>query len=232
MTDDDPIPDKPASPNGASNGAGSSRAGKAAVRSGLAQRRNPVLVRVGEIASGVLRLLLRDPLSTFLLIASIGLAVAFATLLGSIQPSSSGTEVPVSSVLKLAKGHEIANAVLLDHDSRVELNTTAKAPRLLANGALPPATTSTTIVKGKHGHSHTVTTAVEPVGAGILQRLWAAYPASGAQTEQLATELFNSGATVSAGTVGPAQVLPIYVPAGYTLTPTYTGTLTWTWLAV
>jgi cell division protease FtsH len=197
MTDDDPIPPKPASPNGASNGAGSASASKAAVRSGLAHRRNPVLARLGEIATGVLRLLLRDPLSTFLLIASIGLAVAFATLLGSIQPSSSGSEAPVSTVLKLAKSHEIATAVLLDHDSRVELSTTAKAPHLLASGALPASTTTTTIVKGKHGHSHTVTTAVEPAAAGIVQKLWAAYPASGAQTEQLATELFNSGATVT-----------------------------------
>src|SRR3984885_10232362 len=197
MTDDDPIPTKPASTNGAANGAGSARAGKAAVRSGLAQRRNPVLVRVGEITSGVLRLLLRDPLSTFLLLASIGLAVAFATLLGSIQPSSSGVEVPVSTVLKLAKSHQLATAVLLDHDSRVELSTTIKAPQLLVGGALPAPTTTTTIAKGKHGRSHTVTSVVQPAGTGATQKLWAAYPASGAQTEQLATELFDSGATVT-----------------------------------
>jgi hypothetical protein len=51
-------------------------------------------------------------------------------------------------------------------------------------------------------------------------------------TTGISKVVFNSGSTVSAGTVGPAQVLPVYVPAGYTLTPTYTGTLTWTWLAV
>jgi cell division protease FtsH len=193
MTDDDPTPTKPAS----TNGAGSARASKTAVRSGLAHRRNPVLARVGEIASGVLRLLLRDPLSTFLLLASIGLAVAFATLLGSIQPSSSGREVPVSTVLKLAKNHQLATAVLLDHDSRVELSTTTKAPQLLPGGALPAPTTTTTIVTGKHGRSHTVTSVVQPAGTGASQQLWAAYPASGAQTEQLATELFDSGATVT-----------------------------------
>jgi cell division protease FtsH len=192
--DDDPTPPKAT----ASNGAGSTQAGKAAVRSGLAHRRNPVLARAGEIVTGALRLLLRDPLSTFLLLASIGLAVAFATLLSSIQPSSSGRQVPVSTVLKLAKGHQISNAILLDHDSRVELSTTVKAPALLANGTLPAPTTSTTIVKGKHGkRAHTVTTVVEPAAAGVAQQLWAAYPASGAQTEQLATELFNSGATVT-----------------------------------
>jgi cell division protease FtsH len=194
MTDNDPTP--PKSPS--TNGAGSAPAGKAAVRSGLAHRRNPVLAKAGEIATGVLRLLLRDPLSTFLLLASIGLAVAFATLLGSIKPSSLGRPVPVSTVFKLAKSHQIANAVLLDHDSRVELTTTTKAPRLLADGALPAPTTTTKIIPGKHGRrAHTVTTVVEPAGAGVAQLMWAAYPASGAQTEQLITELFNSGAPVA-----------------------------------
>jgi len=193
MTDDDPTP--PKSPS--SNGAGSAQAGKAAVRSGLAQRRNPVLVALGDFASGVRRVAFRDPLSLFLLLASIGLAIAFATLLGNIKPSSSGAQVPISTVQTLATHHEIAAATLLDHDDRVELSTTAKAPALLASGALPAPTTSTTIVTGKHGKHHTVTTVVEPAGAGIAQKLWAAYPASGAQTEQLLTELYNSGAAVS-----------------------------------
>src|ERR1700722_5713427 len=195
MTDDSA---QPPSPTPASNGAGSSPAAKATVRSGLANRRNPVLVRIADIASATRRLVFRDPLSLFLLLASIGLAVAFATLLGAIQPSSSGNEVPISTVLKLAKGHEIATAVLLDHDNRVELSTTTKAPPVGAGGTLPSPTTTVTVVKGKHGHaSHTVTTIVQPAGAGAAQTLWAAYPASGAQTEQLATELYNSGASVT-----------------------------------
>ena len=194
MTDDDPTPPKAPS----SNGAGSAQASKAAVRSGLAHRRNPVLVALGDLASGVARVALRDPMSLFLLLASIGLAVAFATLLGNIKPSSSGTQVPISTVQTLATRHEIASATLLDHDDRVELTTTAKAPPLLASGALPAPTTSTRIVTDRHGkHPHTVTTVVEPAGAGTAQRLWAAYPASGAQTEQLSTELYNSGAAVS-----------------------------------
>jgi cell division protease FtsH len=195
MTDDSTQPQPPPS---ASNGAGSSRAAKPAVRSGLAHRRNPVLVRLGAFASGARRVVFRDPLSLFLLLASIGLAVAFATLLGSIQPSSSGTDVPISTVLKLAKAHEISSAVLLDHDNRVELSTTTKAPTLLANGSLPAPTTTTTVVKGKHDHpGHTVTRIVQPAGGGVAQSLWAAYPASGAQTEQLASELYDSGAPVT-----------------------------------
>jgi cell division protease FtsH len=193
MTDDAPTP--PESP--ISNGAGSPSAGKAAVRSGLAQRRNPVLVTAGEIAAGVRRALLRDPLSTFLLLASIGLAIAFATLLGDIKPSSSGMQVPISTVQTLANRHDLATAVLLDHDSRVELSTTPKAPPISASGTLPAPTTTTTIVKSKHGKPHTVTSVVEPAGAGVVRRLWASYPASGAITQQLLKELSASGALVT-----------------------------------
>jgi cell division protease FtsH len=192
MTDDPTPPESPAN-----NGAGSPSATKAAVRSGLAHRRNPVLVMAGEIAVGVRRALLRDPLSTFLALASIGLAIAFATLLGDIKPSSSGMQVPISTVQALAKEHNLATAVLLDHDSRVELSTTTKAPPISVSGALPAPTTTTAIVKSKHGKPHTVTTVVEPAGAGVIRRLWASYPASGALTQQLLKELSGSGAAVT-----------------------------------
>ncbi|HTU80123.1 MAG TPA: ATP-dependent zinc metalloprotease FtsH [Solirubrobacteraceae bacterium] len=190
---DDPNP----SPDAASNGAGGPNAGKAAVRSGLAHRRNPVLVTLGEIAAGIRRMLLRDPLSVFLLLASIGLAIAFATLLGAIKPSSSGMQVPLSSVQALAARHDIATVQLLDHDDRVELATSAKAPRLSASGTLPAPITTVAVVRAKHGRAHTVTKLVEAPGAGIAQRLWAAYPASGAITQQLLRELTASGAIVS-----------------------------------
>jgi len=196
MTDDDQTP--PATPSSASpsnNGAGDPVAGKAAVRSGLAHRRNPALVKLGEFGSGVRRALLRDPLSLFLLLASIGLAIAFATLLGYIKPSSSGRQVPLSTVQTLAQRHQINAALLLDHDNRVELTTALKAPRILANGSLPAPTTTTRIVGVKH--PHTVLSVIEPAGAGVEQPLWAAYPASGAITQQLLRELTASGAVVS-----------------------------------
>jgi cell division protease FtsH len=175
---DDPIPPETSTSNGASadNGAGSAPARKA-VRSGLAQRRNPVLATLGEIASGARRVAFRDPLSLFLLLASIGLAITFAMLLGAIQPSSSGTQVPISSVQTLAKHREIANALLLDHDSRVELTTTATTPAVSADGTIAATTTEAT--------------------GGGAQHLWAAYPASGAQTAQLAADLYAGGAVVS-----------------------------------
>jgi cell division protease FtsH len=197
MTDSEPTPQKPPSTNGA-NGTGSPQAAKAAVRSGLAQRRNPVVVRIGDIASGVRRLILKDPLSLFLLLASIVLAIAFATLLGGIKPSSSGRQVPISSVQALAKDHDIQSAVLLDHDNRVELSTSTKAPAVSADGAVPAPTTAVTVVKGRHGKpGHTVTTVVPPPAAGVAQALWAAYPASGALTQQLLKELSASGGSVS-----------------------------------
>jgi cell division protease FtsH len=125
---------------------GASRNGSAGgqVRSGLAQRRNPVLVALGEFAQGIRKLLFRDSMTTFLALASMIIALVFALLLGSIGPSSSGTQIPISRVETLAAKHKLASATLLDHDNRVEIVT--KLP---------------------------------------LQRLWAAYVSSGAQTGQL-----------------------------------------------
>jgi cell division protease FtsH len=174
-------------------------AATSAVRSGLAHRRNPVLVTLGDLASGARRVAFRDPLSLFLLLASIALAIAFATLLGDIKPASSGTEVPISSVQTLAKRHDLATALLLDHDNRVEITTTAAAPSLSPAGMVPPLTRRTvrTRVKGSKKKIRISTILVAPPGAGTTQRLWAAYPASGAQTQQLTHELSEDGATVT-----------------------------------
>jgi cell division protease FtsH len=230
---DDPIP--PAAPS--SNGAPGPAVGKAAVRSGLAQRRNPVLAVLGDFGSGTRRVLLRDPLSLFLLVASVGLAVAFVTLLGVIKPASSGRDVPLSTVQRLAKGHEIANAVLLDHDARVELTTIVNAPAVSPDGSLavrqieeearqaakpghhhessttkPPAPTSSgstgsagaggTVATSSSNHAATSPAELAAAGSGGAaatggQRLWAAYPSSGAITQQLLRELGESGAIVS-----------------------------------
>jgi cell division protease FtsH len=178
------MPDEPAPRASAGANGGRPRPAQSAVRSGLAHRRNPALVRLGELTSGVTRLLLRDPLSTFLLLASIVLAITFATLLGQIKPGSSGTEVPISTVQTLAKHREITSAVVLDHDSRVELTTTASAPSVTGGSAQ-------TGTGGK-----TVGAAPTESAAGV-QKLWAAYPASGAQTQQLLAELDASGASVA-----------------------------------
>jgi cell division protease FtsH len=253
---DDANPSEPSSTNGPSP----TPAAKASVRSGLAHRRNPVLVKIGEIAVGTRRLLLRDPLSTFLLLASIGLAAAFATLLGDIKPSSVGSQVPLSTVQTLAARHEISSAVLLDHDDRVELKTASTAPLVYATGAIaasrqaagsatsgtattgtattgttaPGTATSGTAATGS-ATTGSATTGTAPGGktpsaktpagktaagktrtstapsakksaaapattpaqpTGVRQLLWASYPASGAQTQELLRELYSGGAIV------------------------------------
>jgi len=113
------------SPSPSANGV--APANKPTVRSGLAHRRNPVLTKLGELAQNAQRIALRDPLALFLAIASLALAITFATLLGDIKPSSAGTQAPLSTVQKLAQRHEIANALLLDHDNRVEITTKTAA---------------------------------------------------------------------------------------------------------
>jgi cell division protease FtsH len=179
---DEPTPPEPLSTNGVA------KVTPQAVRSGLAHRRNPVLATVGNVASATRRVLLRDPLSLFLLVASIALAIAFATLLGAIKPSSSGMQVPLSSVQTLAKNHEIAAATMLDHDSRVVLTTTSSTPPIPSSGIVA----ATTARKRGAGGVEALTEA-----PGLAQRLWAAYPASGAQTQELARELTDGGASVT-----------------------------------
>ena len=191
-------PDKPAS-----NGAVAPPAAKATVSSRLAHRQNPILAALKNFLGTARRIAFRDPLALFLVLASIGLAIAFATLLGAIKPSSSGREVPLSVVQSLARHKHIESATLLDHDSRVELATSASAPVIDPSGHLVTAQKTETLherVKSKTGKYHlvtkTVTRTVEPP-TGTIQYLWAAYPASGAQTQQLAGELSASGAVVS-----------------------------------
>jgi cell division protease FtsH len=175
-------------------------AAKASVRSGLAKRRNPALVLLGDIVGNARRIIFRDPLSLFLLLASIGLAVGFATLLGDIKPGSSGRQVPISTVQQLAKRHGVASAVLLDHDSRVEITTNTAAPPVSPSGALPPepAPVKSVPTKGsKAKRRHVIAAPIVVAPPQPPQRLWAAYPASGAETQQLARELTEGGASVS-----------------------------------
>ncbi len=65
----------------------------------------------------------KDPLATFLLMASVILAVTFFVLLGSLKPRSPGEGVSLSYAFQLAQNRQIASAVLLDHDARVVIET-------------------------------------------------------------------------------------------------------------
>ncbi len=209
---DQPSPQSPAPrrPEPSTKGRGAPGQSKPQVRSGLAKRRNPVLDALGSFGQGALRISLRDPISLFLAIAALGLAITFATLLGSIAPSSSGTQVPISTVYQLAKHHEVASVVLLDHDNRIEVNATASALKgASAAGTSSSSPTSATTSKGKaarssghargrasHSSGGTSTATSAPAIVAPARSMWAAYPASGAQTEQLIHELEAGGAVV------------------------------------
>ena len=85
---------------------------------------------LGDFSTGTRRILLKNPLNTFLFFAAIFLAVAFFTLLRSIGPSSYGAQIPISAVETLTQHKEISKAVLLDHDNRVEITTVAREGEL------------------------------------------------------------------------------------------------------
>jgi cell division protease FtsH len=81
------------------------------------------LERVGEAFTAVGRFLARDLIATLLLCASIGLAVTFFVLLGSLGQDASGTQVSLSTVNDLASAQRIRSATLLDRDHQVEAVT-------------------------------------------------------------------------------------------------------------
>jgi cell division protease FtsH len=109
-------------PNGSRGRPGRSRP-EPKVRSGLAERRNPLLIAARDVGSALGRFLFSDPLSTFLAVASVGLVITFFSLLGAIGPSATGQQIPLSNVTKLAHRHRVVAATLLDHDSFVNVVT-------------------------------------------------------------------------------------------------------------
>jgi cell division protease FtsH len=90
------------------------------------RKRSPArlaLARTGEVLRTVLRTLVSDPLSSFLLVASVTLAIAFFSLLGSLSPQGQGQQVALTNITSLAAGQRIRSAVLLDHDHQVVVQT-------------------------------------------------------------------------------------------------------------
>jgi cell division protease FtsH len=79
--------------------------------------------RVTEFGTALLRTLTKDPLSTFLLVAAVTLAILFFTLLGSLKPSAEGQRVALTNVTTLANAQRIHSAVLLDHDHQIVAHT-------------------------------------------------------------------------------------------------------------
>ncbi len=97
--------------------------------------------------------------------------------------------MPLSTVQKLARTKQVATAVMLDHDSRVEILTTASSPAITAAGKLAEKQTS-----GRNGSGGQTEATVTLPG---VKQLWAAYPSSGAATQQLIGELNAGGAIVT-----------------------------------
>jgi cell division protease FtsH len=93
-----------------------------------------------EMLKAVFTPVRKDPLSAFLLAASIGLTILFFSMLGSIGPSSEGREVPLSAILKLADEKRLVSATLLDEDARV----VARSKRGLQGWAAYPSSDAQT----------------------------------------------------------------------------------------
>jgi cell division protease FtsH len=163
------------------------------VRSGLAERRNPVLATAGDLVKGVRRFVFRDKLALFLTLASAALAVTFFLLLGSIGPSSHGTELPISRVVSLAEHKQVATATILDHDNRVEIALkTPGADGTAEGGAVTGSANGGTTSTGVN-----TTSKIAPLTPAARLEYWAAYPVSGAQTQALLQALTHSGAVVT-----------------------------------
>jgi cell division protease FtsH len=154
------------------------------VRSGLAHKRSPALVTLGDFATGARRVIFRDKIALFLALASVGLLIAFFSLLGAIGPSSHGSQLPISRVLSLANHGQIATATLLDHDNRVEV--ALRMPASESANSQAAAQTGGINVPGRSNLS----------GQAALE-YWAAYPSSGVQTQQLLQALEHSGTVIT-----------------------------------
>jgi cell division protease FtsH len=190
MTDDEnTIPPESSQGNGRPTGPVSPPKG-GQVRSGLAHKRNPALVALGDFGTTARKIIFRDKIALFLAFASVALVIAFFSLLGAISPSSHGKELPISRVLQLAVHKQIASATVYDHDNRVEI--TLKQPSSAAQGSATGGTTSTGAVTGT-GTETTSTGAASPAPL----EYWAAYPASGVQTQQLLQSLASAGTVVT-----------------------------------
>jgi cell division protease FtsH len=209
MTDDDIQPEgaepddtSPPPANGRAPGgiAGAPKprpsASRPAVRSGLAHKRNPVLATAGDVAVGVRRLVFRDKLALFLTVASVALAVTFFVLLGSIGPSSHGTELPISRVVSLAEHKQVATATLLDHDSRVEIALKAPTAKSVPAGTTSGGTTAAGTTTSSSEQLNT-TSKNAPLATPAQLEYWAAYPVSGAQTQGLLQTLTRAGVVVN-----------------------------------
>ncbi len=161
----------------------------------MAHRRNPALALLGGVAIAARRMVFGDLIALFLAAATAALAITFFVLLGSIGPSSAGQQLPISGVVALAEHRDIATATLLDHDSRVEITPKMGSANTGSERAPSPVRAPGAGVTGASTGAGAFTAA--PATSTSALQYWAAYPSSGAQTQQLLGTLQKSGATVT-----------------------------------
>jgi cell division protease FtsH len=91
----------------------------------LAQNRSksPFLGRVRDTLGPIGRFLRRDPISTFLLAASLVILILFFSLLGSLGSEGTGKKVPLSTIARLTEGKTVRSATLLDYDHQIVVET-------------------------------------------------------------------------------------------------------------
>jgi cell division protease FtsH len=200
MTDDeDTIPPPSAQGNGRA-GAPIRPPKGGQVRSGLAHKRNPALVALGDFGTGARRVIFRDKIALFLVVASAGLLITFFSLLGAIGPNTHGSELPISRVLELAVHKQIATATIYDHDNRVEVTLKQPAASVASSGG--SSTSASSGGTSTNGSSTEITTTGSTTTTGTATPVapleyWAAYPASGVQTQQLLQSLAAAGTVVT-----------------------------------
>jgi len=103
-----------------------------------------------EIPRAVVGFLRRDPLSTFLLVASVAVVVIFFALLGSLGSAGSGERVPLSTLTRLAEDGRLRSVTLLDYDHQAEVETDSGAA-LYANYPSSDAATQGLVARLAHG---------------------------------------------------------------------------------
>ena len=78
---------------------------------------------VEPVLGAVAKWLMKDVLTTGLLVASIMLAIVFFSLLGSLEPEVRGTQVPITTITEQARAHQLRTVKLLDQDHQVTAMT-------------------------------------------------------------------------------------------------------------
>ncbi|HWA55182.1 MAG TPA: ATP-dependent zinc metalloprotease FtsH [Solirubrobacterales bacterium] len=88
-----------------------------------AKKKSPFAERAAEILGRIGRALRKDPLSTFLLLASVALLITFFSFLGSLGPEGTGSKVPLSTLTKYGEANLLSSVTLLDYDHQAEALT-------------------------------------------------------------------------------------------------------------